>query len=73
MKKPTKATRPSEVESTFPSPAEVERMCSEIQTHWSVRDRRRRSVASPGPWSAPTIKVAEISRDKTPHWALSFH
>ena len=37
MKKPTKATRPSEVESTFPSPAEVERMCSEIQTHWSAR------------------------------------
>ena len=72
MKKPLKASRPTEAEDLYPSPAEVERrMCQEIQSHWSARDRRRRTVATPGHWSAPTIKVAEIAREKTAHWAVS--
>ena len=73
MKDALKATHPPDAENNYPSPAEVERMCLEIQGHWSARDRRRRTVATPLGWSAPTIKVAEISRDKASNWTLSLH
>jgi hypothetical protein len=73
MKSALKATRPPEAENAYPSPAEVERMCFEIQSHWSARDRQRRTVITPAGWSAPTIKVAEISRDKLSNWAFSTH
>ena len=72
MKKPLKPLRPTQAEGAYPSPAEVERMCQEIQSNWSDCERRRRTVVTSGNWSAPTIKVAEISREKTPHWTLSF-
>jgi hypothetical protein len=72
MKKSLKAKRPDS-QDAYPSPSDVERMCQEIQSHWSARDRRRRTVAIPAHWSAPTIKLAEISREKISHWAMSIH
>jgi hypothetical protein len=71
MSRRKKATRQPAPEVISPSPAEVQRMCQEIQSHWSARDRHRRAVTTPSGWTAPTIRFSEMARDVASHWPLS--
>jgi hypothetical protein len=57
-------------EVAYPSPADVQRMCEEIQSHWSARDRHRRTVFNSSGWTAPVIRAADMARDAGSHWPL---
>jgi hypothetical protein len=46
-----------------PSPAEVRRMCREIQSRWTPAERSKRVVAKSGPWSAPIVKAMDLGLD----------
>lgn len=72
MSRRKKGPRPPVPDVVHPSPDEVQQMCLEIQSHWSARDRRRRTVATPATWTAPTIRCADITRERSAHWALAF-
>ena len=49
-----------------PSPAEVRRMCREIQSRWTPAERSKRAVSRAGPWSAPLVKAIELGLDEVP-------